>query len=79
MLFWNTIFRFILEGYLEFAVDSFVNLSPVYMQRETLYDWVSIAFSSVFGIILLVLPFYILWFMQKRNEDELMNDKTLAD
>ena len=79
LIFWNCIFRFILESYIEICVDCFVNLRPLYLQCNQFYDYVSLVFSICFNLILIVFPFYCLRIMKKTSESRLLHDKELME
>lgn len=65
-LFFNVILRFLLEGYLEFAIDALINVEG----GNLVYDDITTGLSSVLAIImtvvLILLPF-IMWYILKKN------------
>jgi hypothetical protein len=86
MFFWNGIIMFLLEGYLELAVDSFINLKFILKSiREAngfknivldVHDIVSLSFSAIFLLWLLVLPFAITIFLCKKSDDIIVMEHT---
>ena len=70
LLFWNVPLRFLLEGYLELAVDGFINLKPIFTRQigfkdsyggEAVHEVVSNLWAICLMILLMALPFVIFW------------------
>lgn len=76
-LFWNSIFRFLMESYFELCIDCFINLRPTYMKTEQMYDYVGIVFSVGFTLVLVLFPFYCVYIIRNTDERALMYSKRL--
>jgi len=70
ILFWNIPFRFMLEGYLELAVDCFINLQPLLSGQvgfsdlegeESVHEVTSYVWAIIMLLFLLSYPFVILY------------------
>jgi|LauGreDrversion4_2_1035121.scaffolds.fasta_scaffold60629_1 hypothetical protein len=64
MLFWNMILRLILEGYLEFAINSVTNLQD--MKWNNTSDHIASIFAISTFIVVIVFPFFV-WHLLWRN------------
>lgn len=77
-LFWNSIFRFLIEMYLELSFDSMVNLNGAYVyEPKSYYEHISLGMAYGCLVVLAVFPLYIVFFLGRCPENDLLNDKEL--
>lgn len=77
-LFWNFLFRFTLESYLEMAICCLINTRFGPWNREaSLHEQVSLGYAFILLILLVAFPMYIAYFSIKTPLDRLYNDKSL--
>ena len=65
VMFWNVPIRFVLEGYLEFAVGSFINVQ--FLQLSSLSDFFNAAVCVCAYMITWCMPLFVLWFIRQRK------------
>lgn len=68
LIFWNMILRMFLEGYMEYAITSLMNIYKLQ------WDTRSNSFSSVFSIIIFAWIFifpFLVWYILWRNSEKL--------
>lgn len=68
LIFWNMILRMFLEGYMEYAITSLINI------YKLKWDTWSNGFSSVFSLTIFTWVFlfpFLVWFLLWRNKETL--------
>eukprot|EP00352_Strombidinopsis_acuminata_P009666 CAMPEP_0176349552 /NCGR_PEP_ID=MMETSP0126-20121128/8747_1 /TAXON_ID=141414 ORGANISM="Strombidinopsis acuminatum, Strain SPMC142" /NCGR_SAMPLE_ID=MMETSP0126 /ASSEMBLY_ACC=CAM_ASM_000229 /LENGTH=212 /DNA_ID=CAMNT_0017698993 /DNA_START=215 /DNA_END=853 /DNA_ORIENTATION=- len=64
---WNGVIRFVLEGYLEFAIICFLNF--IHLYTETIGDKISAVLSAFFTFMLTIFPIVIMVVIIKHRKD----------
>ena len=76
IIFWNLILRMFLEGYIEYAITSLINIYKLE------WDTRSNSFSSVFSIVIFTLIFifpFIVWYILWKNSAEKLLEQESID